>query len=115
MWLAGRSVAPLKLVVLKWQVEHTPALTMLCTIEGGAVPLLLVNEKLLKLDEEWQPSQAIVPVGMCVAGSVTVLLGAVPTSVLPAPWQLTQPVVNPVWFIGGTALAITKVEKLVAE
>src|SRR5258706_16270554 len=27
MWLLGRSVAPLKLVVLKWQVEHSPATT----------------------------------------------------------------------------------------
>ena len=25
--MAGKSVAPLKLVVLKWQVEHSPALT----------------------------------------------------------------------------------------
>ena len=27
MWLLGRSVAPLKLVVLKWQVEHSPVAT----------------------------------------------------------------------------------------
>ena len=99
MWLAGRSVAPLKLVVLKWQVEHSPAatcavpsaffagrtlvagvpmkvlpaswqveqtiaVTRLCTIDGGAVPLALLIRKVLKLLAEWQPSQAIAPVGM---------------------------------------------------
>jgi len=63
---AGRTLMlgePTQLLPFSWQVEQPIAVTMLCTIEGGAVPLALVNEKLLKLDEEWQPSQAIVPVG----------------------------------------------------
>jgi len=34
---------------------------------------------------------------------------------IPGPWQAVQPLVKPVWFIGGTALAITKVLKSVAE
>src|SRR5260221_2907781 len=149
MWLAGRSVAPLKLVVLKWQVEHSPAVTCavpsalssgrttvagdpiqlmpfswqdeqavmvtrLCTMEGGAVPLAVLKEKLLKLDEEWQPSQASVAVGTCLGGSVTVILGAVPTSVVPAPCQLMHPLVKPRWFIGGKPVTVTKVVKLVA-
>ena len=48
-------------------------------------------------------------------GNVTVTFGVVPTSVLPEPWQVAHPLVNPAWFIGGTAFAITKVVKVVAE
>src|SRR5882757_6193230 len=99
MWFAGRSVAPLKLVVLKWQVLHSPeatcavpsafsagrtlvagaptqllpaswqaeqaiAVTTVCTMAAGAVPLALVKLKLVNELLEWQPSQPMVPVGM---------------------------------------------------
>jgi hypothetical protein len=57
------------------------------------VPLALVNEKLLKLDEEWQPSQSIVPVGIWVAGSV--LTAGVPIQLCTTPWQLMHPELKP--------------------
>ena len=43
------------------------------------------------------------PVGIWVAGSV--LTAGVPIQLCPRPWQVMQPDVKPVWFIGGTALA----------
>ncbi len=53
------------------------------------------------------------PVGICVVGSATT--AGVPIQLCPGPWQAMQPLVKSVWFIGGTALAITKVLKSVAE
>jgi hypothetical protein len=84
-------------------------------MEDGAVPLAFVNEKVLNALFEWQPSQATLPIGTWLDGKVTVTFGVLPTSVFPAPWQVTQLLVNPAWFIGGTALAITNVVKLLAE
>ena len=54
---------PTKLLPAPWQLTQ-PVLKPVCTIEGGAVPLALLNRKLLKVVAAWQLSQAAVPKGM---------------------------------------------------
>ena len=55
----------------------------------------------------WQVSHAAV-VGICVAGGVTTVT---PAKLLPAAWQVAQPVVIPAWFIAVPA----KLVKALAE
>ncbi|HEX9474032.1 MAG TPA: hypothetical protein VF931_07570, partial [Steroidobacteraceae bacterium] len=43
------------------------------------------------------------------------MTAGVPIQLIPGPWQVMQPLVKPVWFIGGTALAITKLVNVLAE
>ncbi|HEY4974778.1 MAG TPA: hypothetical protein VII41_14295, partial [Steroidobacteraceae bacterium] len=68
-----------------------------------------MNEKAVKLVIEWQPSQAMVPVGMWLAGMV--FTAGVPTKLKPAPWQAMQLVVKLAWFIA----VPEKVVKVVVE
>ena len=108
---AGRTLVaglPTQVLPASWQVEQAVAVTSVCTIEGGAVPLALVKLKLVKELLEWQPSQAIEPTGMWFTEEiVTVTLGAVPKSVLPAPWQVLQAVpATAVCTIPGGAVAL---------
>ncbi len=63
---AGRSTvagAPAQLWPASWQLEQVALLTTLCTIDGGALPLMLPNMKLLNVPGAWQLSQAAVPIG----------------------------------------------------
>jgi len=65
--VAGRSTvggAPIQLLPFSWQLEQVAALTALCTMAGGAVPLAFANMNDPKVELEWQLSQAAVPKGM---------------------------------------------------
>ena len=54
-WLEGTVLVagvPIQLLPASWQVEQGAAETTLCTMVGGALPLALVNAKLVKLPGE---------------------------------------------------------------
>ena len=55
--------------------------------------------KFVKLDAEWQVSHAAV-VGIWLAGGA---FGTILAKLKPAPWQVAQPEVMPLWFIVYTA------------
>jgi hypothetical protein len=57
---------------------------------------ILVPPKVEKLAGEWQPSQAMDPVGRWLLGGVLIVI---PVNVLPVPWQVMQPLAIPAWFI----------------
>ena len=80
--------APTKLRPAAWQVAQATPETAGCTIAGGAVPLALVNTKVVKLPGAWQLSQAAEPIGTCVEGSV--LVAGAPTKLRPEAWQAAQ-------------------------
>ena len=73
--------------------------TAACTIAGGAEPLALAKLKVVKLPAAWQASQAAVPKAMWFAGGTTSVGGAMLAKLLPAAWQLAQPLVMFAWFI----------------
>ncbi len=74
MWLFGRSVAPLKLTVLKWQVEHSPAAT--CALPSA---LVAGRNKVAGAPSQlwpcsWQLEQAALATALCtMAGGVVPL------------------------------------------
>jgi hypothetical protein len=50
--MAGRTLVtgvPAQLIPASWQLEQAAALTTLCTIDGGAVPLALVKVNAVKV------------------------------------------------------------------
>src|SRR5258705_5836379 len=70
----GRSVAPLKLVVLKWQVEHSPASTcgVPSALSTGRTLVLGVPAQLIPAS--WQLEQAADPTALCTIPGAAVPL-----------------------------------------
>lgn len=79
-----------------WQLVQVCAVTALWTMAVPANP----PGTLVDL---WQASHGAVPVGMCVEGSFTRAGTLVPGTPRygpeVVPWQLTQPVLIPAWFM----------------
>ena len=103
-WLEGTvAVAgvPMKVLPAAWQVAQATPDTAACTIAGGAVPLTLVNLKppAAKLDFEWQLSQGAAPKGTWLAGGSSSVGGDMFAKLLPAAWQVAQPLAMFTWFI----------------
>ena len=121
-WFAGIVVIPaVNDVVELWQAPQSPVSGCEASCAGvGRVTIVTPNQvfpvswhvahgvpatgpwfigvppKLLNAVAEWQLSHAAVPIGICVAGGV---ITVTPKKLLPAAWQVAQPVVIPAWFI----------------
>ena len=81
-------VTPKKVLPEPWHVAQVVLAT-------GAW-FIAVPEKFVNFAGAWHVSHAALPIGMCVAGGVTIVT---PKNVLPDAWQLAQPDVMPAWFI----------------
>src|SRR5258706_12928503 len=74
MWLLGRSVAPLKLTVLKWQVEHSPATT--CGVPSALVAgrTTVAGDPIQLIPASWQLEQAAELTALCTIAGAAVPL-----------------------------------------
>src|SRR5258707_2195324 len=96
MWLLGRSVAPLKLVVLKWQVEHSPATT--CGVPSALVAgrTTVPGDPAQLMPTSWQLEQAAELTTLCTIAGGAAPLAFVNANALKVPgaWQLSQSAVR---------------------
>jgi hypothetical protein len=89
----GRSTVtgvPAQLFPASWQVEQAVAATAACTIAGGAVPVMLLNLKVVTFAAAWQVSQAVEPKGTWFAGGAFVAGVPMNVDATLVAWQVAQ-------------------------